>query len=141
MNSSSTDLRKNQNPNPAGTIKMQSLDILSFSYEERSSVLSLLTASFADCGGWVLDRRTISPATSEFRIEIQLRSALDLYVGIISAGLELTRSAHLALTDLCNCRKHLRSVDLGQIISIRIEISFLEDVPLHSLLNSLCPPA
>ena len=136
MNPLITNLKK-----PAGALKMQSLDILSFSYEERTSVLSQLTDSLASCGGWVLDRRTLSPTMSELRIEIQLRSALDLYVGLLSAGVELTRGAHLALTDLCTCRKHLRAADLGQVVSLRIEISFLEDVTLHSLLSTLCPPA
>jgi hypothetical protein len=120
---------------------MQSIDIQSFSYEERTAVLPLLTNSFADCGGWVLDRKTLSPTAIEFRIEIQLRSVLDLYAAILSAGIELTRAAHLALTDLCTCRKHLRIADLGQVIALRIEISFLEDVTLHSLLATLTPPA
>jgi hypothetical protein len=120
---------------------MQSIDIQSFSYEERTAVLPLLTNSFADCGGWVLDRKTLSPTAIEFRLEIQLRSVLDLYAAILSAGIELTRGAHLSLTDLCTCRKHLRTADLGQVIALRIEISFLEDVTLHSLLATLTPPA
>jgi hypothetical protein len=121
---------------------MQSLDIQSFSYEERSGLLPTLTTAFADCGGWVLDRRTLSPTTMEFRIEIQLRAVLDLYASIIASGLELTRSGHIALTELCTCRKHLnRAADLGQVIAIRIEISFLEDVTLHSLLMTTAPPA
>ncbi len=89
---------------------MQSIDIQSFSYEERTAVLPLLTNSFADCGGWVLHRKTLSPTSIEFRLEIQLRSVLDLYVAILAAGIELTRAAHLSLTDLCTCRKHLRTV-------------------------------
>ncbi len=121
---------------------MQSIDIQSFSYEERTAVLPLLTNSFADCGGWVINRKTLSPTSIEFRIEIQLRSVLDLYAAILSAGIELTRAAHLSLTDLCLCRKHLRATaDLGQVIALRIEISFLEDVTLHSLLATLNPPA
>jgi hypothetical protein len=120
---------------------MQSIDIQSFSYEERTAVLPLLTNSFADCGGWVLDRKTLSPTAIEFRLEIQLRSVLDLYAAILSAGIELTRAAHLSLTDLCTCRKHLRIADLGQVIALRIEISFLEDVTLHSLLATLAPPS
>lgn len=121
---------------------MQSLDIQSFSYDERSGLLPVLTTAFADCGGWVLDRRTLSPNTMEFRIEIQLRAALELYASLIASGLELTRSGHLALTELCTCRKHLkRSGDHRQIVAIRIEISFLEDVTLHSLLMTACPPA
>ena len=121
---------------------MQSIDIQSFSYEERTAVLPLLTNSFADCGGWVLDRKTLSPTAIEFRLEIQLRSVLDLYAAILSAGIELTRAAHLSLADLCTCRKHLHATaDLGQVIALRIEISFLEDVTLHSLLATLTPPA
>jgi hypothetical protein len=121
---------------------MQSLDIQSFSYEERASVLPLLTTSFADCGGWVIDRKTLSPTTVAFRIEIQLSGILDLYVAILSSGVELTRAAHLGLTDLCTCRKYLRlSADLGQVVALRIEVSFLEDLTLHSLLTTLAPPA
>jgi hypothetical protein len=114
---------------------MQPLDIQGFSYEERQGLLPTLTSAFANCGGWVLDRKTLSPHTMEFRLEIQLRSVLDLYASIIGTGLELTRSGHLGLTDLCTCRKNLIApADLGQVITIRLEISFLEDVTLHSLL-------
>ncbi len=72
---------------------MQSLDIQSFSYEERHGLLPTLTSAFADCGGWILDRKTLSPTTMEFRIEIQLRAVVDLYASILASGLELTRAA------------------------------------------------
>ena len=121
---------------------MQPLDIQGFSYEERQGLLPTLTSAFTDCGGWVLDRKTLSPTMMEFRIEIQLRAVLDLYASLISAGLELTRSGHLGLTDLCTCRKNLTaSADLCQIVTIRIEISFLEEVTLHSLLMAGHAPA
>ncbi|QNI38449.1 hypothetical protein H7846_05795 [Edaphobacter sp. 4G125] len=121
---------------------MTSLEIQSFSYDERSGVLPGLIASLADCGGWVLDRRTLSTSMTELKIEVQLRSILDLYSSIVAIGLELTRSSHIALTDLCTCRRNLTSLtDLGQVITIRMEISFLEEVTLHSLLNSGSPPA
>jgi hypothetical protein len=114
---------------------MQSLDIQGFSYEERQGLLPTLISAVAECGGWVIARKTLSSSTMEFRIEIQLRSVLDLYASIVSSGLELTRSGHLGLTDLCTCRKNLSgSADLGQVAAIRLEINFLEDVTLHSLL-------
>lgn len=114
---------------------MQLLDIQSFSYEERQGLLPTLTSALADCGGWVLCRRTLSPSMMEIRLEIQLRSIVDLYASIVSSGLELTRVGHLALTDLCTCRKNLATpADLGQVVTIRLEISFLEDVTLQSLL-------
>lgn len=119
----------------AANYAMQSLDIQSFSYEERQGILPILTSAFADCGGWIIGRKTLSASSMEFRIEIQLRSIVDLYASIVSSGLELTRAGHLGLTDLCTCRKNLSaSADLGQVIAVRLEISFLEDVTLHSLL-------
>jgi hypothetical protein len=124
-----------------GANVMQSIDIQSFSYQERSAVIPLLTNSFANCGGWVLERRTLSTTTVEFRLEIQLLAVLDLYAAILSAGVELTRGAHLSLTDLCTCRKHLRTAELGKVVALRIEVSFLEDITLHSLLQTLSPPA
>jgi hypothetical protein len=113
---------------------MQSLDIQGFSYEERHGLLPTLTSAFADCGGWILNRKTLTPTTMEFRLEIQLRAVIDLYASIISSGLELTRAGHLGFTHLCTCRKNLSTqTDLGQIVAIRLEISFLEDATLQSL--------
>jgi len=95
-----------------------------------------LTAAFASCGGWILERKTLSPSNVEFRIEIQLRAILDLYAAIIATGVEFTRPGHDALTELCTRRKHLPlTADLGQILTIRLELSFLDDVTLHSLLS------
>jgi hypothetical protein len=121
---------------------MQSLDIQGFSYEERHGLLPTLTSAFADCGGWILNRKTLTPSTMEFRIEIQLRAVVDLYASIISSGLELTRAGHLGFTHLCTCRKNLSNpADLGQIVAIRLEISFLEDATLYSLYLSAGNPA
>jgi hypothetical protein len=119
---------------------MQSLYIQGFSYEERHGLLPSLTSAFADCGGWILDRKTISATTMEFRLEIQLRAVVDLYSSILASGLELTRGGHLGLTHLCTCRKNLAAPsDLGQVVSIRLEISFIEESTLHSVFAK--PPA
>ncbi len=116
---------------------MESLDIQAFTYEQRHGLLPLLTAAFSNCGGWILERRTLSPSHMEFRVELQLRAVLDLYAAIIATGVELTRSGHETLTELCTRRKHLHvTADLGQIVAIRLEITFLDDVTLHSLLAS-----
>ena len=116
---------------------MESLTIQSFTYEQRQSLLIGLTTAITNCGGWILERKTLSPTNLEFRVEIQLRATLDLYAALVATGVELTRSGHEALTELCTRRKHLRlSGELGQIVAIRLEIAFLDDVTLHSLLAS-----
>ncbi|WP_158945974.1 hypothetical protein [Granulicella sp. S190] len=112
---------------------MQLLDIKGFSYEERHGLLPTLVSAFADCGGWILKRKTLSPTTIEFRVEIQLRAVIELYAAIISSGLELTRAGHLGFTHLCTCRKNLSTpADLGQIVTVRLEISFLEETTLQA---------
>ena len=116
---------------------MQSLDIQGFTYEERHGLLPVLTAAFSNCGGWVIERKTLSPTNMEFRLEIQLRAVLDLYASLVATGVELTRSGHESLTELCTRRKHLHiTAELGQVVAIRLEINFLDDVTLHSLLLS-----
>jgi hypothetical protein len=116
---------------------MQALDIQGFTYEQRQSLLADLTAAFGNCGGWILERKTLSPTNMEFRVEIQLRAILDLYAAMVSTGVELTRSGHDVLTELCTRRKHLLlAAELGQVVTIRLEIAFLDDVTLHSLLTS-----
>jgi hypothetical protein len=116
---------------------MQSLDIQGFTYEQRHGLLPDLTVAFSNCGGWVIERKTISPTNMEFRVEIQLLAVLDLYAAIVATGVELTRAGHEALTELCTRRQHLRlAAELGQIVAIRLEISFLDDITIHSLLAS-----
>ena len=118
---------------------MHSFDIQGFTYEQRHGLLADLTLAFNNCGGWVVERKTLSPTNMEFRVEIQLLSVLDLYAALIATGVELTRSGHQALTELCTRRKHMRlAAELGQIVSIRLEISFLDDITIHSLLASGC---
>jgi hypothetical protein len=116
---------------------MELLDIQAFTYEQRHGLIPDLTAAFANCGGWLLERKTLSATNMEFQIEIQLGAILDLYGAIIATGVELTRSGHEALTELCTRRNHFRrKLELGQIVSIRLEISFLDEITLHSILAS-----
>ena len=116
---------------------MHSINIQGFTYEQRHRLLADLTLALANCGGWVLERKTLSPTNMEFRVEIQLLAVLDLYAAIVASGVELTRSGHQALTELCTRRKHRPlAAELGHIVSIRLEISFLDDITLHSLLAS-----
>ena len=106
-----------------------------YSYDDRTLLLSDLTSALTECGGWVLERKTISASSMEFRIEIQLQGIIELYSSLVEAGLELTRVTHDKLTGLCVSRKHIsESQQRGQVLSLRLELNFLDDVTLHSLL-------
>lgn len=114
---------------------MNTLELQGYSYQERGGLLPHLTSAFTHCGGWILDRKTLSASAMEFRMEIQLRAIVELYATLVSSGVELTRTTHATLTDLCTCRHHIaRAPDPNQVLTLRLELSFLEDVTLHSLL-------
>jgi hypothetical protein len=113
----------------------QTFDLQGYCYGERGEVLPVLSGALTECGGWVLERRALSTTSIEIRFEIQLAGILELYGAMVGMGLELTRNAHTVLTDLCTCRQHItRSVDPCQILTLRLEINFLSDATLHSIL-------
>jgi len=115
---------------------MRAQNIQGYSYQDRQTLLPALAAAITYNGGWVLDRKVLSPVSVEFRVEVEIRAIVDIYAAIIAAGLELTRSGHLMLTELCTCRRHLAGIELSHVVAINIDISFLEEVTLHSLLGT-----
>ncbi len=119
---------------PSGQ-QSRSFHLQGYSYGERATLLPTLTNMFTHCGGWVLERKTTSSTTIEFQLELQLRAIVELYAALVAAGIELTSVAHDTLAGLCTCRRHgAYAVNLRQVITLRLELSFLEDVTLHSLL-------
>jgi len=114
---------------------MEAHDIQGFTYEQRHGLLPNFITAITSSGGWILDRKTLSPTNMEFHVEIQLRAILDLYAAILATGIELTRSGHLAFTELCTRRKNLQ-ITANHIVTLRLEITFLDDITLHSLLAS-----
>jgi len=116
------------------------VDLQGYSYEERQGLLPTLTSAFTQVGCWVLERKSTSSSTVEFRIEVQLRAIPELYASLVGAGIELTRGSHAMLTDLCTCRHfaHTHPVPsailTSDLITLRLALSFLEDVTLHSFL-------
>lgn len=105
------------------------LEVRSFTYDDRREILAALGEAMNLCGCWLLERKALSTTQMEYRFEVQLHSAVDLYIALIECGLELTRASHLELTELCMLRKHNQSqCELRRVIHVRLEISFLEDV-------------
>jgi hypothetical protein len=111
------------------------LDLQGFCYQEREGIMPALNLACTDSGGWILDRTSHTGNIVEFNIEIQLGGIVELYANFVANGVELTRAAHIQLTDLCNCRHYSeRTENQHQIVSLRLKLNFLEDVTLHSLL-------
>ena len=112
------------------------LSLKSFTYQDRRIILPALADAMNHSGCWVLERKALSLTQMGCRFEIQLRSVLELYSALIAAGLELTRGSHIDLTALCTLRQHNPTpADLGRVVDIRLEISFLEELDLKSFLT------
>lgn len=97
------------------------------SFDDHRKLVPALLNSMATCGCWVTEQRPLSATQTELSFEVQLRSVYELYSGILSAGLELTRDSHMRMSSLCNVRDHNpRQAKRRRIITVRLEISFLE---------------
>jgi hypothetical protein len=104
------------------------VDLRCHSYEEHRAVLPVLLDILGSLGCWVLEQKVLSPTQTEVSFEVQLRTAFELYGGLLAAGLELTRDSHLRLTGLCTLRGHNpRHARRRRVVTIRLELNFLEE--------------
>jgi hypothetical protein len=75
----------------------------------------------------------LSPTMTKLCLEVQLRSVFELYSGLVSAGVELTRDSHTTMTGLCTVRDHnLHQARRRRILTVRLELSFLEQAGSES---------
>jgi hypothetical protein len=104
------------------------IELRGHSYEDHGKVIPILLDAVAACGCWVLEHRALSPTMTELRLEVQLRSVFELYGTLISSGVQLTRDSHTCMIGLCTVRDHNpRRAKRRRILTIRLELSFLED--------------
>lgn len=112
-------------------------ELQGYSYDDRQDVLPGLTTAMTQAGGWVLEKRATSATAVQFRVEIQLRGIVELYAGLMEMGVELTKATHTMLTELCLCRRYAGWTEWsGEVITLNLELSFLEELTLNSLLNT-----
>ena len=113
----------------------RNLLLQSFTYEGRRIILPALSDAMAHCGCWLLERKVVSLTQLEYIFEVQQRAVLELYSGLIGVGLELTRGSHLELSSLCALLTHdLTAAARRRIVHVQLEVSFLEELDLKSIL-------
>jgi hypothetical protein len=92
------------------------------SSEEPSRLIHTITGAILGCGGWVLSRGANDTGMVTMLFEFERQECLEIYSILIAAGLELSQSAHIRFTELCQCTRN-RHGDCGaEIASIDIEI-------------------
>jgi hypothetical protein len=114
------------------------LTLQTYSYESRKPILTALQDAMDRSGCWLLERKVMSHSQTDFVFEVNGRSIVDLYTSLIGAGLELTRASHIEMTNLCSLMKHgamgSRFSKAQRIVNVKLEVSFLEDIDLKSIL-------
>ena len=98
------------------------MQLKAVSTEEPARLVQMLTGAILGCGGWVLSRGASDSGAITILFEFERQACVDIYSVLVGAGLELSQSAHLRFTELCQCtRSHLGKCST-EIASIELEI-------------------
>jgi hypothetical protein len=98
------------------------LQMSAVSVQEPGRLVQTLTGGILGCGGWVLSRGANDSGTINMLFEFERQSCVDIYSVLIAAGLELSQSGHLRLTELCQCTRS-SNLDCGaDVASVDLEI-------------------
>jgi hypothetical protein len=98
------------------------LEMKAISQVEPSRLVCTLTGAILGCGGWVLSRGASDTGTVNMLFEFERQACVDIYSVLIAAGIELSQTGHLRLTELCQCtRNQLRECG-GEIASVDLEV-------------------
>jgi hypothetical protein len=102
------------------------MEVHGLSREGRDVMLPRLYRVLAASGCWLVGFRRGTPRGLEYSFEIELNRSLELYCGLVQAGLEMTELSHRMLTELCVLRTHNRALSgPPRAVSVRLVISFV----------------
>ena len=92
------------------------------SVEEPARLVQTLTGAILGCGGWVLSRGANDSGTISILFEFERQACVDIYSVLVAAGLELSQSGHIRITELCQCTRSNKQDCSSEIASIDLEI-------------------
>lgn len=108
--------------------EMPTIELRGHTYENHREMVPTLLDTMAACGCWLLEQRAISPTATELSFEMLLRSVFELYSGLLSSGVDLSRDSHTRMKSLCTVRDHNpHNARRRRIITIHLELIFLEE--------------
>jgi hypothetical protein len=122
------------NPEPLGTsqstlpAEIPVINLRGRSFEDHQEFVPMLLDTMASCGCWLLERREFPPNATELSFELLLRSVFELYSGLLSCGVELSRDSHTRMKSLCTVRDHNpHRARRRRVLTIRLELIFVEE--------------
>lgn len=75
-------------------------------------------------------RHDTAAGIMRFFFEFERSNGMNIYVMLVSLGLELTRSSHLALTCFCHRSLHLSEDELLQVATCELEVREMLEEPV-----------
>jgi len=120
--------------NPPGTSEsthppeIPVIELRGRSFEDHQEFVPSLLETMASCGCWLLKRRELPPNATELSFEVLLRSVFEVYSGLLSCGVELSRDSHTRMKSLCTVRDHNpHRARRRRILTLRLELIFVEE--------------
>jgi hypothetical protein len=114
-------------------VEIPLLELRGHTYEDHREIVPVLLETMASCGCWLLEQRVVSPRATELNFELQLRSVFELYSGLLSSGVDLSRDSHTRMKSLCTVRDHNpHQAKRRRVLTVRLELIFMEDIDLAS---------
>ena len=99
------------------------------SFDDHQEFVPALLETMASCGCWLLERRELPPNVTELRFEVLLRSVFELYSGLLSCGVELSRDSHTRMKSLCTVRDHNpHRARRRRTLTVRLELIFMDEL-------------
>jgi hypothetical protein len=98
------------------------LELTAVSAVEPSHLVRMVTGAILGCGGWVLTRSTTDSGRVTILFEFERQACVEIYTVLVASGIELSRSAHLRMTELCHCTRNQLTECGAEIASIELEI-------------------
>ncbi len=98
------------------------LQMKAVSTEDPSRLVQTLTGAILGCGGWVLSRGANDTGRVNMLFEFERQACVDIYTILIAAGLELSQSGHVRLTELCQCTRSQQRDCGAEIASVDLEV-------------------
>jgi hypothetical protein len=112
------------------------LQMKAVSIEEPSRLVQTLTGAILGCGGWVLSRGANDTGTVNMLFEFERQTCVDIYSMLIASGLELSQSAHIRFTELCQCTRSQQRDCSTEIASVDLEVQTFPVEMVHGAATS-----
>ena len=116
---------------------MSMIAIHGYSPLESPQLQMRLMDQILDSNGWVLEEKQLTPYSYEIRFELELGNIVEMYSGLQRTGVQLTRVAHQAMTEICLCKQHLPEQEFQMvIITLRVGLMQEENLRFRRFLRS-----